>query len=77
MCEGGLINALVMGMNHGLDREENIDKKKSMLMVYLMQYRKVIREMKILSNSVYDNFKNLTFTLLFKFFLFFFKKNFR
>ena len=44
MSEGGLINALVMGMNHGLDREENIEKKKSMLMVYLMQYRKVIRQ---------------------------------
>lgn len=43
MCEGGLINALVMGMNHSLDCEENIQKKKSMLMVYLMQYRKVIR----------------------------------
>ncbi|XP_068975772.1 innexin inx1 [Bombus flavifrons] len=40
MCEGGLINALVMGMNHSLDCEENIQKKKSMLMVYLMQYRK-------------------------------------
>lgn len=41
MWEGGLINALVMGMNHGLDHEDNIQKKKSMLMVYLMQYRKV------------------------------------
>lgn len=41
MWEGGLINALVMGMNHGLDHEDNIQKKKSTLMVYLMQYRKV------------------------------------
>lgn len=41
MWEGGLINALVMGMNHGLDHEENINKKKSMLMDYLMNHIKV------------------------------------
>ncbi|CAL7949277.1 unnamed protein product [Xylocopa violacea] len=40
MWEGGLIKALVMGMNHSLDREENINKKKSVLMDYLLQYRK-------------------------------------
>ncbi|XP_031828886.1 optic ganglion reduced [Nomia melanderi] len=38
MWEGGLINALVMGMNHGLDQEENIQKKKSALMDYVMSH---------------------------------------
>lgn len=38
MWEGGLISALVMGMNHGLDKEENIQKKKSVLMDYLLNH---------------------------------------
>ncbi|XP_066593841.1 innexin inx1 [Prorops nasuta] len=36
--EGGLINALVMGMNHGLDEEESISKKKGILMDYLLSH---------------------------------------
>ncbi|XP_076246138.1 optic ganglion reduced [Calliopsis andreniformis] len=40
MWEGGLINALLMGMNHGLDVEENIQKKKSVLMDYLINHIK-------------------------------------
>ncbi|XP_033330436.2 optic ganglion reduced [Megalopta genalis] len=40
MWEGGLINALVMGMNHGLDQDENIQKKKSVLTDYLMTHIK-------------------------------------
>ncbi|XP_034195874.1 optic ganglion reduced [Osmia lignaria lignaria] len=38
MWEGGLISKLVMGMNHGLDKQENIRKKKSVLMDYLMNH---------------------------------------
>ncbi|KAG7209562.1 hypothetical protein KM043_015639 [Ampulex compressa] len=38
--EGGLMNALVMGMNHGLDQEENITKKKNVLMNYLISHIK-------------------------------------
>lgn len=41
MWEGGLISTLVMGMNHGLDKQENIKKKKSVLMDYLMNHIRV------------------------------------
>lgn len=39
--EGGLINNLVMGMNHGLDDQEEISKKKGMLMDYLVSHIRV------------------------------------
>ncbi|XP_015599425.1 innexin inx1 [Cephus cinctus] len=38
--EGGLINTLVMGMNHGLCREDEKIKKKKILMDYLMKHVK-------------------------------------
>ncbi|KYN30555.1 Innexin inx1 [Trachymyrmex septentrionalis] len=36
--EGGLMQALVMGMNCGMDTKDNITKKKSILMDYLMMH---------------------------------------
>ncbi|XP_020296871.1 innexin inx1 [Pseudomyrmex gracilis] len=33
--EGGLMQALVMGLNYGIDEKENIEKKKNTLMEYL------------------------------------------
>ncbi|XP_053989360.1 innexin inx1 [Hylaeus anthracinus] len=39
MWEGGLANALVMGMNHGLDREANIHQKKCVLMDYIINHK--------------------------------------
>ncbi|XP_024887337.1 innexin inx1 [Temnothorax curvispinosus] len=36
--EGGLMQALVMGMNYGMDSEENLKKKKGALMDYLMMH---------------------------------------
>lgn len=41
MWEGGLINTLVMGMNHGLDHKEEISKKKGILMDYLVSHIRV------------------------------------
>ncbi|XP_033228348.1 innexin inx1 [Belonocnema kinseyi] len=38
--EGGLINMLVMGMNHGLEQEDTITKKKGILMNYLITHIK-------------------------------------
>lgn len=35
------MNALVMGMNHGMDTKDNITKKKSALMDYLIMHIKV------------------------------------
>lgn len=35
------MQALVMGMDHGMDQEENIAKKKSALMDYLMAHLRV------------------------------------
>lgn len=39
--EGGLASTLVMGLNHGLDSEESISKKKGVLMDYLVTHIKV------------------------------------
>lgn len=39
--EGGLMKSLVMGMNHGLKEEEEVSKKKGMLMNYLLSHIKV------------------------------------
>ncbi|KAI4483277.1 hypothetical protein M0804_008332 [Polistes exclamans] len=38
MWEGKLMDSLVMGMNYGLDKEENLSKKKSMLMKYILSH---------------------------------------
>lgn len=35
------MQALVMGMNYGMDNEENIKKKKNVLMDYLMMHIRV------------------------------------
>ncbi|KAK2584024.1 hypothetical protein KPH14_006480 [Odynerus spinipes] len=40
LWEGGLINTLVMGMNCGVDKPENIKKKKNLLMEYLLTHIK-------------------------------------
>ncbi|XP_025988274.1 innexin inx1 [Solenopsis invicta] len=36
--EGGLIEALAKGMNYGIDSKENLTKKKSLVMDYLMMH---------------------------------------
>lgn len=45
--EGGLASTLVMGLNHGLDSEETICKKKNTLMDYLVTHIKVFYEILI------------------------------
>lgn len=40
--EGGLAKTLVMGMNHSMQPAEEIKKKKSTLMRYLMTHIRVI-----------------------------------
>lgn len=39
--EGGLMQTLVMGMNCGMDTKDNITKKKSVLMNYLIMHIRV------------------------------------
>lgn len=38
--EGGLMSTLVMGMNHGLEHEDTLKKKKSILMNYLQSHKR-------------------------------------
>lgn len=45
--EGGLMQALVMGLNYGIDEKENIEKKKNTLMEYLRLHIKVSNCIKI------------------------------
>jgi len=39
--EGNLIRTLVNGMNHGMDNQDSIAKKKSTLMDYLVRHIRV------------------------------------
>ena len=47
--EGGLISTLVMGMNNGLDYKDQIEKKRGVLMDYLVSHIRV--------RNVFDYFK--------------------
>lgn len=54
------MQALVMGMNHGMDNEDNIAKKKSSLMDYLMGHIRVIAD-------IYESRVNLIEKTAFRF----------
>lgn len=61
MWEGGLASTLVMGLNRGLEPEEEVSKKKNTLMDYLVSHIKVnmIIMISSLSNYIFKSIKIL------------------